>query len=209
MVVLAISGSCGALIERPAARPVNHRFADGPELTLLRRVLVLPFAVDETVIADEPLIRGEFVSELQKLQRFEVVTLPPGSEEDHEITEALLRGMISTTPLVELAKRFHVDGIVTGTILQSRAYRPPVLGLRVQMISVHSGGIAWAADGLYDAGDYATRLDVMHYCATVASPDDSLHGWEMTTLSQRRFARFVAHRLVETWKGEWASGPGG
>jgi hypothetical protein len=198
---MGMAGACAAPSERPVARAVNHRFADYADLMRLQRVLVLPFALDEAVVADEPLIRGEFVSELQKLQRFEVVPLPPGSDEDHEITEAMVRGMISTAPLVELAKRFHVDGILTGTILQYRAYRPPVLGLRVQMISVHSGGIAWAADALYDAGDYATRLDVMHYCATVASPDDSLHGWEMTTLSHRRFARFVAHRLVETWKG--------
>ena len=146
------------------------------------------------------MVRAEVLAELRKLQAFDVLALPDGNDEDQEVRAALLRGRLSVSAMVELARRFRADAILTGTVLQYRPYVPPVFGLRLQLLSVHTGGVVWAAEGIYDAGDATTRLDIRHYCAHVAAPETSLHGWEMTTLSHRRFIRFVPFRLLESWK---------
>jgi hypothetical protein len=192
--------ACGVVSEHPTPRAVNFYMAEEAAIRAVRRVLVVPFDQEEMVRADERTVRAECLAELRKLQAFDVLALPEGNEEDEELRAALTHGRLSVSAMVDLARRFRADAILTGTILQYRPYVPPVFGLRLQLLSVHTGGVVWAAEGVYDAGDAATRLDLKHYCARVAAPETSLHGWEMATLSHRRFIRFVTFRLLETWK---------
>ena len=128
------------------------------------------------------------------------MALPDEAEEDREVYLSLTRGAISADALVRLSERYNVDGVVIGTLTSYRPYSPPNLGLRIQMISLHSGRTVWAVDGIYDSNDARVIEDLEHYAASFQAEEASMHGWEINLLSPRLYAGYVAHRLVGTWR---------
>ena len=99
-----------------------------------------------------------------------------------------------------LANRYKLDGVLVGTITTYRPYLPQQLGLRTKLFSVHSGSYIWAAEGLYDANDARTIEDLEHYQKTFLATETSMHGARINLLSPRKFATYVSHRLVGTWR---------
>lgn len=106
---------------------------------------------------------------------------------------------ISTEAMVKLCDRYALDGLFVGSVTAWRPYTPPHLGLRTQLISVHSGSSIWAVDTIFDSSDRSTISDLQHYVLKTQRDDGNLHGWEMTLLSPSKFTNFVAHRCVGTW----------
>lgn len=190
--------ACG--LTRPfEPKPINTYLAEPSDLANVRRIMVLPFAHEAGVQADCVKVRDSFVTALQKLRRFEVVPLPEEAREDDDLNASLHRGRLSTTAMVRLCERYALDGLLVGTVTAWRAYTPPHLGLRTQLISVHSGATVWAVDAMYDSGDRTTINDLRHFAERSLSDDGSLHGWEMNLLSPAKFTNYVAHRFVGTW----------
>lgn len=196
--LLMLLGAC-ALERPPELRPINFYLAESADLANVRRIMVLPFAHEAGVTADCQKVRDAFVTELQKLRRFEVVPLPADAREDDELNASLHRGRLSTEAMVRLCERYSLDGIYVGSVTAWRPYSPPHLGLRTQLISVHSGAPVWAADAIYDANDRTTISDLRHYCEHNQRSDGNLHGWELNLLAPAKFTSYVAHRLVGTW----------
>lgn len=195
------AGACSLFSEAPEAKPVNFFLAEPRDLDTLQRVMVLPFVAAPGVHADVTPIRDAFLAELSKIQRFECVPLPHGAEENRRIYDSLQTGRLSSEAIVELGARYQLDGVLVGTVTGYRPYKPPQLGIKVQLINVHSGSTAWAAEGLYDSADALTVEDLRHYALTFGAPEESMHDWEIHLLSPRKFAAYVAHRLVGTWRG--------
>lgn len=190
----------GCRIPRPdRPKVVNSYLAEPEDLANVRRIMVLPFHAEHGVAVDHNKIRDAFVGELQKLRRFEVVPLTDAAREDDMLNESLARGRLSTDAMVRLCERYALDGVFVGSVTSWRPYKPPHLGLRTHLISVHSGASVWAVDAIYDASDLSTISDVKHYVGNTQRDDGNLHGWEMTLLSPAKFTSFVAHRCVGTW----------
>jgi len=189
------------LFEKPArARRVNYWLAEEADLANIRRVMVMPFLESAGVDADVEELHQVFVGELNKLQRFEVIPLPHGAHEDQPLLDSLRTGRLDSAAIVGLSRRYSLDAIVLGTITTWRPYKPPHLGLRTQMISIHTGSAVWAADGAYDTGDGRTVEDMRHYYRRRMADSDDLHEEDLLLISPSRFAGFVMHRLVSTWK---------
>ena len=197
-LLLAVSGC--QLTRLPHPKPVNWYLAHPNDVISVRRIMVLPFREAASVTADTHAVRAAFLAELSKIQRFEVIPLPTGATGDHAIYRALIRGRVSAESLVALANRYNLDGVLVGTITGYRPYLPPHLGLRAQLFSVHSGSFIWAAEGLYDANDARTMEDLEHYQKSFLAEESSMHGMRINLLSPRRFASYVSHRLVGTWR---------
>ncbi len=183
--------------DRP--KVVNSYLAEPQDLASVRRIMVLPFRAEHGVTVEQNAVRDAFVSELQKLRRFEVVPLTDAAREDDVLNASLATGRISTDAMVRLCERYSLDGIFVGAVTSWRAYSPPRLGLRTQLVSVHSGTAVWGVDAIYDAADRSTISDLKHYATHSQQDDGNLHGWEMTLLSPAKFTSFVAHRCVGTW----------
>jgi TolB-like protein len=198
LLLLTALGAC-ALERPPAQKVINHYLAEPADLANVRRIMVLPFAHEAGVNADCQKVRDAFVAELQKLRRFEVVPLPAEAREDDEMNTSLSRGRLSTDAMVRLCERYSLDGVFVGSVTAWRAYTPPHLGLRTQLISVHSGAPIWAADAIYDANDRTTISDLRHYTEHNQRDDGNLHGWELNLLAPGKFTTYVAHRVVGTW----------
>lgn len=196
--LLALAASC-QLASPPTPKVINSFLAEHADLANVRRIMVLPFAHEAGVTADCTKVRDAFVAELQKLRRFEVVPLPTEAREDEELNFSLSRGRLSTDAMVRLCNRYSLDGLFVGSVTSWRPYTPPHLGLRTQLLSVHSGAPVWAVDAIYDASDRTTISDLRHYAETTQRDDGNLHGWELNLLAPTKFTSYVAHRCVGTW----------
>ncbi len=181
-------------------KPVDAYFADPRDTALVRRVLVLPFDIEDEGDADPDLVWKTFCLELQKTGRFEVLALPEEDRQEWLDNLPRLKGVFPLADLLDFCNRFGADGVIYGTVTRFRAYKPPCLGLRLGMVSAQTGQVIWETDVLYDMADKRSLEDLRNYVATVSSPEDSLHKWEMTLLSPRRFASYVCHRVVDRWR---------
>lgn len=191
-------GGCGLFADVPEPKPVNAYRSDERDLAHVRRIMVLPFEAAPGVRVQEGELRGAFLGAMANIQKFEVVPLPDGTDDNRQLYEGLRRGRIPAPALVELGKRYRVDGVMLGTITNYRAYTPQQLGLRLQLTSLHSGSTVWAAEGHYDANDAGTQSDLQHFAATFLGEEPSMHDWRINLLSPQKFAAFVSHRLVAT-----------
>jgi TolB-like protein len=199
-VAAALLSATACHLERPLSeKPINSYLAEPADLANVRRIMVLPFAHEAGVQADCEQVRDSFVAALQKLRRFEVVPLPAEAREDNELNASIHRGRLSTDAMVRLCERYALDGLLVGTVTAWRAYQPPHLGMRTQLISVHSGATIWAVDAMYDSADRTTIADLRLFAEHALTDDGSLHGWEMNLLSPTKFTNYVTHRFVGTW----------
>lgn len=196
---LAVSG-CGLLPQPPRPMPVSAYHADMRDIEGMRRVMVLPFDLAPAVQGDPRPVRQAFIAELAKIQLFELVPLPDGAGEDRVLYDTLQQGRMSAEALVALGKRYQLDGVLLGKVTGYRAYKPQHLGLHVQLVSVHTGSVVWAVEGFYDTTDARTIEDLEHYSRSFMAEDESMHGWHINLISPARFASYVSHRLVGTWK---------
>lgn len=183
----------------PERKPVNTYLADARDLASVRRIMVLPFTEEAGVVADTARIREAYVNELQKLRRFEIVPLPHTAQEDDPLNWSLRLGRIDTEATVRLCERYHLDGVLLGTVTAYRPYTPPHLGIRTQLVSVHSGAAVWAVDAMFDSSDRSTISDLNHFHQRVQADNGTLHGVELNLLAPMRFASYVSARLVGTW----------
>ena len=187
------------LVRPPQQKAINTYLAEPADLANVRRIMVLPFTPEAAVQVDCEQVRDAFLTELQKLRRFEVVPLPSSAQENAMLQESMRRGRLSTDALVRLCERYSLDGVLVGTVTSWRPYTPAHLGMRTQMISIHSGATVWAVDAIYDANDRTTISDLREYAGASQHDNGSLHGWELNLLSPARFTNYVAHRFVGTW----------
>src|SRR5262249_29619097 len=154
LLCLALAGCSAIPLPRPPApKPINCYFGDERDLHDVRRVMVLPFDVAPGVDAETFPLRAVFLEELAKLGLFDIVPLPDRAEEDREIQRSWIRGRLSTEAIVKICKRYQLDAVLLGTITSYRPYKPPHLGLKVQLMSIHSASAVWAADGIWDANE--------------------------------------------------------
>ena len=100
---------------------------------------------------------------------------------------------------MRLCNRYAVDGVFLGTVTTFRPYQPQQMGMRTQLVSVHSGAPIWAVDAIYDASERTTISDLRHFVEHTQRDDGNLHNWEMNLISPQKFTSFVAHRFVGTW----------
>jgi len=197
-LALGALGAC-SMPRPPEQRVIDSYLADPRDLANVRRVMVLPFAEEPGVDTDCTQMRDIYVAELQKLRRFDIVPLPGSALEVDELNRSVRHGRLSTDAVVRLCDRYHLDGVLVGTVTSFRAYTPPILGMRTQLVSVHSGAIVWAVDAIYDSSDRSTINDLRHFHEHVQNNDGNLHGYELDLIAPSKFCAYVAHRFVGTW----------
>jgi hypothetical protein len=184
--------------ETGASAPVSSYLGDSQDLRLCRRVLVLPIQTTNMTASIRKDLEGALLSELSSQGRFQVLRMEPASREGKEIYPTERRGKIDPDLVVDLGRRYQADALLLTRVTQWFPYKPPRLGLRIQLVSVHSGKVIWAIDQTWDAGTERTRLDLIDYARTTLAPQENLHGWAFLTLSPRRFGRFALRRSVDT-----------
>ncbi len=181
-----------------AAAPVSSYLGETQDLRLCRRVLVLPIQATKMTTKVRKDLEATLISELTSQGRFQVLRMDTATTEGKEIYPTERRGKIDPDLVVDLGRRYQADALLLTRVTQWFPYKPPRLGLRLQLVSVHSGKVIWAVDQTWDAGTERTRLDLIDYARTTLAPQANMHGWEFLMLSPRRFGRFAIRRSVST-----------
>lgn len=193
LAVLGCAPAVGVPPEPPAVNTYRSPKLDGMER---RKVLVVPFRHADDAVARA--VTEAFALELEKTLFFEVVSPYGPAAKDFEGLRVWMDGGLEIRSLTALRRRFKVDAVAVGQVTQYRAYDPPVLGMRAQVVSARSGIVLWGTEGCFDAREAGVRTLVRHfYSRCLATPERS-HGWKIVLSSPRYYAQFVAHQLVST-----------
>ncbi|PIE22962.1 MAG: hypothetical protein CSA62_09505 [Planctomycetota bacterium] len=197
---ILLLGACALLPQQEKLRPVaiNSYLADPRDMIAVRRIVVLPVAGENVPSTLRKHLQHSLERSIAETQRFQVVPLPNVSDNDRELLRSEARGKLSIDSLVSLAKRYQIDGAVLCRVHAFQPYKPPILGLQTQLVSIHSGDTVWAADATYDSSIKRVQLDLRHYYETELAETESLHEWELLCLSPRLYGSYVVHRIVGT-----------
>ncbi|HXQ46898.1 MAG TPA: hypothetical protein VN806_09795, partial [Caulobacteraceae bacterium] len=105
------------------------------------------------------------------------------------------RGRVDVGSLIVAQKAYLADAFLFGTVTQYKPYDPPVLGLKLRMLSARTGDVIWAADALFNAHENDVRILAEHHFQT-SGLKGRLYGPELVLMSPKLFADFVAAQVV-------------
>ena len=202
-VVLGLLGCRGTPLDPEAVltggpRPQVNAVAS-PSLATARRrlrVLVLPFRHRERAAARA--VTEAFVLQLEQTQACEAIS--HYADDGRRLAELPIwdnRGL-DVASLVTLHRKFRVDAVALGTVTQYRPYSPPVLGLRVQVVSTRLGSVLWAAEACFDARHRGVQEMLQEFHRRHLSGDGRDYGWTVLLDSPRHYAQFVTHEVAAT-----------
>ena len=124
-------------------------------------------------------------------------TLLPAEGDERLAAESALwqRGRVDIESLIVAQKAYLADAFLFGTVTQYKPYDPPVLGLKLRMLSARTGDVIWAADALFNAHENDVRLLAERYFQS-SGLKDRLYGPDLLLMPPKLFAEFVAAQIV-------------
>jgi len=158
----------------------------------LQRVGLLPFEGDELGAEHAATLQRAFLLELGQTATFEVVRLSPEDLAEVQDSHPYRRGVYQPRTLLELSRRFHLDAVLAGTVIQASVYPPQVLGLELDLVSCETGMVLWNASLHIDASDSNVRRYLESFQRSQETTESQQGGVQLTLISPSRFARFAA-----------------
>ena len=190
--------SCASLgMDAPRQLAQTRRVADYPTYSL-RRVGLLPFGGDMLDGRRESEFRDAFLFEFSRHAPYEVVVLDAAKIAEVDPTRPYERGEYSSRTVLELARRFRLDGLLVGDVTQFEVYSPQLLGVQLDLVAAETGLVIWSSSVHIDAGD-ATLTPNFERFRSLQRDDPA--GWadlQITLLSPSRLARFAAYEMALT-----------
>ncbi|MFP4055835.1 MAG: hypothetical protein ACLF0G_03080 [Candidatus Brocadiia bacterium] len=195
-LAMALLAGCGGPLFAPP--PPEVSIYRSPELGRngRERVLVLPFRHRDEGVSRA--VTEAFALELAKTQAFEVISPEDPQAGPAADTPLWDDGGLDVPALVALRRRLNVQALVLGHVTHYRPYDPPVLGLRVQVVSTRSGSVLWGAEACFDAREEGVRALMRKFHGRRLSDQAETYGWRILLDSPRHYAQFVSRQLVAT-----------
>ena len=135
-------------------------------------------------------LRDALASEFATVTHYEIVPLGPTDMEAVDRLEPARTGRIRPGPVLALARRSSLDGMITTRILELRSYTPVRLVLEIDLIAVETGLVIWSGSVRVDTNDRGTRAAIESWHAAVRDAGDSERALDM--MSPIRIAEFAA-----------------
>ncbi len=160
----------------------------------LRRVGLVPFTGDAIGHEQARELQSAFFAEMSASTGLEIVPLKPQDLEEVPRSEPYRRGWYRPQTIIDLARRFRLDGIFIGTVTELHTYPPQRLGIQLDLVASETGMVLWNSSIYLDAGQEKVRRSVEHWAQGTlgVDEDDEVH---IILLSPRRFTRFAAYQL--------------
>lgn len=190
--------AAGCIMSPPDERQQLAFTRAAPDLDTyhLSRVGIVPFEGDDIDPERSRTLQGAFLLELGRFAPFEIVRLDASDLEELTDSEPYRRGTYHPKTLLELARRYNLDGVLVGTVTQFNVYPPQVLGLELDLVSTETGMVIWAASLRLDAADARVRKNLEHYSRSQGGEEGWEGGVQLTLISPSMFARFAAHEVA-------------
>jgi hypothetical protein len=159
------------------------------------RIVIVPFASPVNAPEAGHMATSSLAMAVQGTLCCDTV-LPAEGDERLAAESALWRsGRVDVGSLIVAQKAYLADAFLFGTVTQYKPYDPPVLGLKLRMLSARSGDVLWAADALFNAHESDVRLLAERYFRN-SGLKDRLYGPELLLMSPKLFTDFVAAQVV-------------
>jgi len=193
-VALVLLAACRSA-PPPIPAVAESRIAPDFETYTLERVGLMPFAGDHLELDRGLDLQRGFYAELARVAPFEVVLLDARDLEEVQESEPYRRGWYRPQTIVDVSRRYRLDGILFGTVVDEQLFPPQLLGLQVDLVAAETGLVIWSSEAQLDARDDRVRLGLELYYGG----DDDGEPWEISLLSPSRFARFAAYQIARTY----------
>lgn len=135
-------------------------------------------------------LRDALASEFAAATSYEIVPL---GESDTEAVSGLnpaRTGRIRPEPVLELARRNSLDGLITTRVLELRPYAPVRLVLSMDLIAVETGLVTWSGSVRVDTSDRETLAAIRSWHDEVRGGNETDQALDL--LSPVRIAEFAA-----------------
>jgi hypothetical protein len=191
---------CGAFDwiepERPTWVDVRGSRSDRAPREPVRRVLVLPFRLDDALPTQSDALRAALAQALRDSCGYEVVA-PSEADLPRSTRDQLAGGgNRDAAGLIRLHRDWDADAVMFGRLRFGRTHGEPAVGVELELIDARDGARLWSANDTVDARDPTTRTALLawrqHESGHVDDPGSP------TQVPFDSFARFVAASFVRT-----------
>ncbi len=159
----------------------------------LRRIGLVPFNGTESADPDgAALLAQAFYLELSQSTPYEVVMLESTDLAETTESEPHRRGWYDPRTIIELSRRYQLDGLFVGTVTQHKSYPPQQLSVGMELVSAETGSILWTSQVHLDAADRRVRESLEAYVQSERGQGSS----QLSFLSPSSFARFAAWQMA-------------
>ena len=198
ILALAFAASCQAFSisrELPQVQLASFQRASDFDTYRINRLGILPAVGSELTDADSSQLQELLYSEFASSTPIEIVLLNTADLMEITASDPHQRGTYRAETVLEISRRFHLDGILVPTVIQRRAFPPQRLSLSVDLVSSETGMAIWNGGINLMGGnmDVEEGLEAFYGNGKVTS-DDS---WTVSLLSPSQFARYAAWQIAQ------------
>lgn len=192
----------------PFFTPVNH--SGDPQLpATLRRVVVLPvYGGSVAPVESVAPLDAVFVAELEKRNRFEVVTLTRADcQEWFHVPEIASTAALPHDFVTVLQRRFGADAVLFVDVTVYRAYPPLALGVRAKLAMLGNVRLVWTFDNVFSTSEPAVANSARHHFLNSNRRGVPADFTTSVLQSPTRFASYVAAETFATLPPVFAPRP--
>lgn len=166
------------------------------------RIVVVPFDAPACTDGAGSLVTEAVALAAQDTFHVDVLMARAGDERLAAESSLWQRARVDVSTLIDARKEYLADAFLFGAVTQYKPYDPPLLGLKLRLLSAHTGEVLWAADGVFDARDRHVRAMALNYfrCSGLS---EKLYGPELILVSPRQYSSFVAAEMFLPLKEEF------
>ena len=200
--LLLALGACNVM---PLSRPeplADAQFTRDFESYRLGRVGFLPLALcsEEDLSIDQArTLQAALLLELAQVADFEVVRLDTNDLDEIPGSEPYRRGRYLPRTILELARRYDLDGLFVGTVTHMQAFPPQALALSLDLVSCETGMVLWTSSLRLDADDQQVHRSLAAWSSQQGHELDDDESVQLTLISPSRFARFAAYEVARSF----------
>lgn len=195
LIALLIASAVGCAAPGEAPPLASAHSAPDFDTYELRRVGLLPLLGRDLIPEHTAALQDALTQELSRVAPYEIVELRERDVAEVVESEPHRRGWYSPKTILELSRRYRLDGLLVGTVTQHQSFPPLAIGMDFELVSTETGLVIWSSSVSLDASDARVRQSIERYQLERAPGAELREATQLMLLSPERFGRFAAHEL--------------
>jgi hypothetical protein len=196
LVVVILAAGCASHSQTKSA--VNYRYRNTDKnLAEIGRVAFIELN-NNTTYPDIPAdITEELFESMQKKQIFglNLIRLNDASWRNLQLDAD---SEYTLEEIQSIRVKLKCDGLLVGTITRFSPYPHAAVGLRMKMLDLRDGRLAWAIEQVWDSSDKNVEQGIKNYLRQQKRSDSSAVQEQLVKMSPLEFFKFVSSEVAET-----------
>lgn len=196
LAALVLSG-CRSYF-KPSARPADYYYLNhNKNLTSIGTVAI----VELDNRSSYPEVSSDVTEALfQALQKKQIFGLAVVRQQEPSWRSLQLDqdSVYTLDQLAAIRRTLRCNAILTGTITQYQPYPHMVIAMRLKLLDLTDGQLAWALEQVWDSGDKTTELRIKDYFQKQKRQGFAPLREQLAVISPIEFLKFVTYEVAET-----------